>query len=69
MVVGEIGVGGNPTNPAGVDVGNIPVHKNRTNAEVAFILENHVDARTVHILENCVDVGTVHVRTGMLTGV
>ena len=69
MVVWEIGVGGNPTNPAHIHAWIVHVHKNHADIEVTLIPENHVDAGTVLIFENRVDVKTVHVRAGMLIGV
>ena len=69
MVVWEIGVGGNPTNPAHVHAGIVPVHKNHIDTEATLIPENHVDAGTVLILKNQVDIKIVHVRAGMLTKV
>ena len=57
MVVWEIDVGGNPTNPVHVHTGIIPVHKNLANAEATLIPKNRVD------------VGTVRVHVGMLSGV
>ena len=69
MVVWEISVGGNPTNPAHVHAGIVPVHKNHIDTKATLIPENHVDAGTVLILKNQVDIKTVHVRAGMLTKV
>ena len=57
IVVWEIDVGGNPTNPVHVYAGIVPVHK------------NHVDAEATFIPKNRVDIGTVRVHAGMLTGV
>ena len=69
MIVWEIDVGGNPTNPVHVHVGIILIHKNHANAEATLIPENHVDVGIVLIPENRIDIGIVHVRAGMLTGV
>ena len=81
MVVWEVNVGGNPTNPVHVHAEIVPVHKNHADTEATLIPENHVDTGTIHtpknhinagtvlILENRVDVMIVHVRTGMLTEV
>ena len=69
MVVWEIGVGEDLTNPAHVHVGIVPVHKNHADAEVNFIPENHVNVGTVLIFENRVNVGTIHVHASMLTEV
>ena len=81
MVVWEIGVGGNPTNPAHVHAGIVPVHKNHIDTEATLIPENHVDAGTALIHANHADTEvilfpkshvvdeTVCVRAGMLTEV